>query len=552
LLARFSLYEEGYHTQIDSDLHAKLCEDTLDDLWRFFGGSHYDFGESHNRLQNVADSIGDIMSAVVPSPYSVINDYEALLFNLKKLKEDIITYESDHLSNDFINFDNMMSALQQFIAEYQAMDNNSVDAYLAGSLQNSLAFQALGKALQDSFTDRQALSEDLQAAGQHAQERFELLKDEWAKEREEQGWLNLLVGGLVVVGGVFCIVATAGLATPLVVAGAVAGMATIAYGASNMVEAGYDIYYGYMGDYSTAAFNPLRDTVFEWAFGVEGKQQAFDTFGTAAIITSTVLTLGAGAISAGSAATQAGTSVGRAVGVYGGKVGLGIVGGYAGSFVGKETATYFGASETVSEIFGVLGGATGGVIAGMGAEKLDSRYNISGLQTQKITDPNNLKPGGGPQDANYYDAKTNPYGEARGSGFTLDNDGNPIKDPCSPIKGQQLDRYGDPNGRYVSPVGENGPESFGARSLPHAENPYARHQYEVIRNFDELPNNIVAQTGKAAPAFGQPGGATQIELPLRVNQLIKLGFLKDVTPVNFFQTTPGIITTQNSVTQIVN
>ena len=47
----------------------------------------------------------------------------------------------------------------------------------------------------------------------------------------------------------------------------------MAYGASNLVEAGQDIYYGSIGDPYTVAFNPIRDTVFC------GNQGLYDLWG---------------------------------------------------------------------------------------------------------------------------------------------------------------------------------------------------------------------------------------------------------------------------------
>ncbi|MGT2867201.1 hypothetical protein ACVRZH_10055, partial [Streptococcus fryi] len=67
---------------------------------------------------------------------------------------------------------------------------------------------------------------------------------------------------ITVADSLVAIVATAGTATPLVVgAGVVAGTGTIAYGASNVAEAGQDIYLGYKGDGKTLAINPIRDTL---------------------------------------------------------------------------------------------------------------------------------------------------------------------------------------------------------------------------------------------------------------------------------------------------
>ncbi|WP_231197795.1 hypothetical protein [Streptococcus equi] len=62
--------------------------------------------------------------------------------------------------------------------------------------------------------------------------------------------------------GVAAIVMTAGAATPLVVGAFVVGSGTVAYGASNLYEAGHNIYLGSVGDGVTVATNPLRDTLF--------------------------------------------------------------------------------------------------------------------------------------------------------------------------------------------------------------------------------------------------------------------------------------------------
>ncbi|HEL0637546.1 TPA: hypothetical protein TUV21_001867, partial [Streptococcus equi subsp. zooepidemicus] len=62
--------------------------------------------------------------------------------------------------------------------------------------------------------------------------------------------------------GVAAIVMTAGAATPLVVGAFVVGSGTVAYGASNLFEAGHEIYLGSVGDGLTVASNPLRDTLF--------------------------------------------------------------------------------------------------------------------------------------------------------------------------------------------------------------------------------------------------------------------------------------------------
>lgn len=382
LCTRFLLYKDGYYS-IDSDLHAQLCEDTLDQLLKFFQGSHSEFDATHLRIRSITDSISDIMSADPASPYSVSTGYETVIRDQNSLKDAVNAYEAQHLSQDFVYLDAMISALARLILEYKNIDS-SMAAYTSGAVMNSANAQALGRVLQDAYTSRSSLGDQVETAAKREADRFEKLEAEWAQAREEQGWLNLVMGALVVVGGVVCIVATAGMATPFVVAGAVAGMATIGYGASNMIEAGQDIYYGANGDYLTASFNPYRDTVFAAMFGEEGKQQAWDTFGTVAIWTSSVLSLGAGAAAAyargatavgGEVCREVVSAAGRkAVAEFGIKTIISAGVGTGTGYLGQKIALEAGASDSVAGLIGLGSGFVGGFAAGAALNKWQWSY----------------------------------------------------------------------------------------------------------------------------------------------------------------------------------
>ncbi|KIS21063.1 membrane protein [Streptococcus equi subsp. zooepidemicus Sz35] len=91
------------------------------------------------------------------------------------------------------------------------------------------------------------------------QARFEAVA---AADRASQGWVDLALSLVTIAVGVAAIVMTAGAATPLVVGACVVGSCTVAYGVSNLYEAGHNIYLGSVGDGVTVASNPLRDTLF--------------------------------------------------------------------------------------------------------------------------------------------------------------------------------------------------------------------------------------------------------------------------------------------------
>lgn len=148
------------------------------------------------------------------------------------------------------------------------------------------------------------------------------------------------------------------------------------------------------------------------------------------------------------------------------------------------------------------------------------------------------------------------WSQAPHGGFTLDADGNPIRYDHVPNAGDRFDRYGDPGGRYVSPVPEDGPFSYDSRSLPYHENPHSYHAYEWLHSpadvatvYDGLAEDVrtavddtlakydlevsdlmsVAR-GEAAPipAWGTAGGATQDLLPVSVDLLDKMGMIREV------------------------
>jgi hypothetical protein len=148
------------------------------------------------------------------------------------------------------------------------------------------------------------------------------------------------------------------------------------------------------------------------------------------------------------------------------------------------------------------------------------------------------------------------WSRAPGGGYVLDADGNPIKFDHVPNAGDRFDRYGDPDGRYVSPIPEDGRYSYESRSLPYHENPGAYHEYEWLHSpadvesvYDQLDDDVRAVVDdtlakydldlsdlstvargevSAIPEWGTPGGATQDLLPVSVDLLDIMGMIGEV------------------------
>jgi hypothetical protein len=98
--------------------------------------------------------------------------------------------------------------------------------------------------------------------------------------------------------------------------------------------------------------------------------------------------------------------------------------------------------------------------------------------------------------------------------------GPPVKGNIE--KGKQVDRYGPPSGKFLSPA-DGTSASYGERALPYDETQTKKLRYEALKP-------VPVQIGKVAPWFDRPGGAVQYMTEKPVQTLINEGFLKEVEP----------------------
>ncbi|HEM3867532.1 TPA: hypothetical protein U1V35_000739 [Streptococcus suis] len=184
--------------------------------------------------------------------------------------------------------------------------------------------------------------------------------------------------------GLAAIVATAGAATPLVVgAGIVAGTGTVAYGASNVAEAGQDIYLGYKGDGKTLAINPIRDTLFM------GNDKLYHQVGGLFTTTSAVM-----------------IPIGQTQSVTKGlaEFAIGEVGGFVGGQAGYHGTKLLGGSEADAQRATFVGSILGGFAASSAASKF-SLNDVVAPKTTSFMDEMS------PEDARRYE-QWNKYVEA--------------------------------------------------------------------------------------------------------------------------------------------
>lgn len=372
---KFLLYRDEMF-QLDSDLHAELDEATFDSLLSFFPGSQNGFDSEAGDLKRVVDTISDLISEYGPSDSSINNDYGDIIHSITTLKEEVGTCEYMHASNDLNSFKALLLSFEGLIASYMGQNKSVTINYQSGSIADVPAAQQLNTAYINSQAGRDGLENRIKEAIGRDEQRFAQLEKEAAEARVDQGiWQAIGAIAAVVVGAV-AIVATAGMATPIVVTALVAGSASMAYGYSNLFEAGQNIGFGLAGDATSAAINPLRDTIFM------GNQTAYDVFGfTATFVAGSMIPIG----SAVNIAKTAGTSVTKAVIMGTGQsaltAGAGYLGGKVSSDIGYNISKdWFGADERTAQNISQATGMVGAVAAAAGTYKATGNMVNKALQ----------------------------------------------------------------------------------------------------------------------------------------------------------------------------
>ncbi|HEO8569847.1 TPA: hypothetical protein TUL10_001964, partial [Streptococcus equi subsp. zooepidemicus] len=199
----------------------------------------------------------------------------------------------------------------------------------------------------------------LQAAQERDHARFEAVA---AEDRAKQGWIDIALSLVTIAVGVAAIVATAGAATPLVIGACVVGSCTVAYGASNLYEAGHNIYLGHKGDGLTVASNPLRDTLFMGNDRLYHQVGGLFTTASAALI-------------------PIGQTKSIAKGLT--EFTIGEVGGFIGGQASYHGTKLLGGSEQDAQRATLVGNILGGLAASSAAR----RFSLNEPMAAKVTKP---------------------------------------------------------------------------------------------------------------------------------------------------------------------
>ena len=300
----FILYTDWYYN-IDSDQLAEMSQDSMEGLEENIQGARSDFDAVAEEVADIERELSAYLDVGRFSTTCMESCFDNALAGVQNVRTQIGEYEEAHSHADMYPIDMMIGYLRSIIGGQLGGSSATISAYDASVVNATESFQ-LAQMMDGMLS---TYLEQVKDRVNSCEEFYELQQQQWQESirlRTEEGIVKTLVGvGTMILGGML-VVATCGMALPLVATvGVMAiGAGTAAYGFSNTVEGGQDVYAGVTGDPRMVSVNPIRDTVFA------SNPDLYYLIGNVLTIAASLILTGG---MAANAAVSAGTSIGRAV-----------------------------------------------------------------------------------------------------------------------------------------------------------------------------------------------------------------------------------------------
>ena len=320
----FILYTDWYYN-IDSDQMTEMSQDSMEGLEENIQGARSDFDAVAEEVADIERELSAYLDVGRFSTTCMESCFDNALAGVQNVRTQIGEYEEAHSHADMYPIDMMVGYLRSIIGGQLGGSSATISAYDASVVNATESFQ-LAQMMDGMLS---TYLEQVKDRVNSCEEFYELQQQQWQESirlRTEEGIVKTIAGvGTMILGGML-VVATCGMALPLVTTvGVVAiGLGTTAYGCANAIEGSQDVYAGVTGDPRMVSVNPIRDTLFA------SNPDLYYLIGNTLTISASLLLTGG---MAANAAVSAGTSIGRAVVTEYAKQGLTVA---ASSYVDKR------------------------------------------------------------------------------------------------------------------------------------------------------------------------------------------------------------------------
>ena len=356
----FILYTDWYYN-IDSDQMAEMSQDSMEGLEENIQGARSDFDAVAEEVADIERELSAYLDVGRFSTTCMESCFDNALAGVQNVRTQIGEYEEAHSHADMYPIDMMAGYLRSIIGGQLGGSSATISAYDASVVNATESFQ-LAQMMDGMLS---TYLEQVKDRVNSCEEFYELQQQQWQESirlRTEEGIVKTLVGvGTMILGGML-VVATCGMALPLVTTvGVIAiGLGKTAYGCANAIEGSQDVYAGVTGDPRMVSVNPIRDTVFA------SNPDLYYLIGNVLTIAASLILTGG---MAANAAVSAGTSIGRAVVTEYAKQGLTVA---ASSYVDKRMTEATNSPLAGFVVGSLTGMATYGTLSGAELEVVNN------------------------------------------------------------------------------------------------------------------------------------------------------------------------------------
>ncbi|RHQ39536.1 T7SS effector LXG polymorphic toxin, partial [Roseburia sp. AF25-18LB] len=240
----FILYTDWYYN-IDSDQMAEMSQNSMEGLEENIQGARSDFDAVAEEVADIERELSAYLDVGRFSTTCMENCFDNALAGVQNVRTQIGEYEEAHSHADMYPIDMMAGYLRSIIGGQLGGSSATISAYDASVVNATESFQ-LAQMMDGMLS---TYLEQVKDRVNSCEEFYELQQQQWQESirlRTEEGIVKTIAGvGTMILGGML-VVATCGMALPLVTTvGVVAiGLGTTAYGCANAIEGSQDVYAG--------------------------------------------------------------------------------------------------------------------------------------------------------------------------------------------------------------------------------------------------------------------------------------------------------------------
>ena len=278
--SKYLLYKQGYYN-IESNIYSVLTTSTM--KWYYDRAKERENWreELDRQVNDVLGSVADIVYLPAITSATLQLDLDSMRSRCETLGNSIQEYETAAVDGELRKLKELVRSVREMVASYKNTPHR-IGSYVPGSFASDKLVLQMAEKVQDSMNDIALNQQRIEKAVEQQNVVYGQMKADYeeaceaaAKARADKGGAQVIRGVAAVTLGTICIVATAGAASVVIAGIGIAGGASaIAFGASETFEGSQEVTRGFMGDITTASFNPIRDTIFV------GNQEAYSAWGT--------------------------------------------------------------------------------------------------------------------------------------------------------------------------------------------------------------------------------------------------------------------------------